>query len=212
LKDGSNITLNTASAVRVDLTPAERHVDLERGEAFFVVAKDPSRPFVVKAGNKRIVAVGTQFSVRRDGDDVRVVVTEGTVRLETVSRNRLREPAPGIQPGPSISDFAPVAAAMIARATGGDLLVQNSSMAEVEAALSWRNGYLTFHETTLTEAVEEFNRYNTQKISIEDPLVGAIRISGTFRPTNHEAFVRLLQEAYGIRAQSRDGGVALANE
>ena len=83
LRDGSEIMLNTHTQVRVDLTSKERHVDLDEGEAFFDVAKDPRRPIVVRAGGKRIVAVGTQFSVRRDNNDLRIVVTEGAVRLET---------------------------------------------------------------------------------------------------------------------------------
>jgi transmembrane sensor len=57
---------------------------LKQGEAFFEVAKDPNRPFVVSAGSKRVVAVGTKFSVRRDADSVGVVVTEGKVRVDDV--------------------------------------------------------------------------------------------------------------------------------
>lgn len=211
LNDGSNITLNTASAVRVDLTPAERRVELERGEAFFVVAKDPSRPFVVRAGNKRVVAVGTQFSVRRDDhDELRVIVTEGTVRLEEVG-HPLHVSGPGVEGGAGFAtpESARLRAGTIARATDGDVLVQEESIPEAEEALTWRVGYLTFHETTLAEAVEEFNRYNTHRIVIADANVAAIRISGTFRPTNYEAFVRLLQDGFSIKAKNSEGETAL---
>jgi hypothetical protein len=84
LQDGSHVTLNTASRVRVELTAGERRIDLDQGEAFFEVAKDKNRPFVVRAGDKRVIAVGTKFSVLREDSDVRVVVTEGTVRVETI--------------------------------------------------------------------------------------------------------------------------------
>src|SRR5262249_39417186 len=80
--DGSTITLNTDSQIRVALSASERRIELKHGEAYFEVAHDPNRPFVVHAGNKRVIAVGTKFSVRRDYDDVQVVVTEGKVRLE----------------------------------------------------------------------------------------------------------------------------------
>jgi transmembrane sensor len=211
LRDGSNITLNTASIVRVDLTPQERRIDLERGEAFFVVAKDPNRPFVVQAGSKRVIAVGTQFSVRREGDKLRVIVTEGTVRLDSVG-HPLHVTGQGLQAGASsmTRESARLPAGTIARATDGDVLVQEKSIPEAEEALTWRIGYLTFHEATLAEAVEEFNRYNTHRIIIEDPRVAAIRISGTFRPTNYEAFVRLLQDGFEIRVRSREGETALA--
>src|ERR1700722_18020756 len=85
LADGSHITLNTATQVHVELTPQERRIRLDDGEAFFEVAHDASRPFVVQVGNKRVIAVGTKFSVRRVGDDIRVVVTEGKVRVDSGS-------------------------------------------------------------------------------------------------------------------------------
>ena len=80
--DGSHVTLNTDSEIRIALTDTERRVELGRGEAYFEVSKDPNRPFVVRAGNKRVIAVGTKFSVRREGDDIEIVVTEGKVRVE----------------------------------------------------------------------------------------------------------------------------------
>src|SRR6202040_1387699 len=82
MKDGSTVTLNTNSEIRVALNETERRVDLERGEAFFEVAKDHNRPFIVRVGDQRVIAVGTKFSVRREPNHVRVVVTEGRVRLE----------------------------------------------------------------------------------------------------------------------------------
>src|SRR5260221_10098623 len=82
LSDGSQVTLNTQTGIRIAMTETERRVDLEQGEAFFEVAKDPNRPFVVKAGDRRVIAVGTKFSVLRDGETFRVVVTEGQVRVE----------------------------------------------------------------------------------------------------------------------------------
>jgi transmembrane sensor len=210
LKDGSSIILNAGSKVRVNLTPQERRVDLERGEAFFVVAKDPRRPFVVQAGDKQVIAVGTQFSVRRDGDEVRVIVTEGTVQLKLVG-NHLHVSG---EVAPSASGLTPesprLTAGTVARSADGDVLVQEKSIREAEIALTWRVGYLTFHETTLADAVAEFNRYNTHRITIEDPRVGEIRISGTFRPTNYEAFVRLLQDGFAIRVKSVDGETRLA--
>ena len=82
MSDGSKVTLNTDSQIHIAVTGHERRINLGRGEAFFEVAKDPNRPFVVVAGHCRVVAVGTQFSVWREADEVRVVVTEGRVRVE----------------------------------------------------------------------------------------------------------------------------------
>lgn len=190
--DGSNVTLNTDSLIRVAVTETERSVELQQGEAFFDVAKDPSRPFVVRAGTKRIVAVGTQFTVQRFGDDVRVLVTEGKVRLE------------GEESPPVL-----IAAGSVARADGSAVVVRKALPPQVDELLSWREGYLRFHETALADAVAEMNRYNTRKIFIEDPELAAIRISGTFRPTQYEAFVRVLQEGFSIQARNEGERITL---
>jgi transmembrane sensor len=197
LRDGSRITLNTATQLHVELTPQERHIRLDAGEAFFDVAHDSTRPFVVQVGNKRVIAVGTQFSVRRTGDDIRVVVTEGKVRIEdkTAMPQVSHDGAAGevfVTPGG------------IASASDDGVVVQNRGLAEVEADLSWRQGYLTFHDTSLADVVAEFNRYNVHKITIDDPSIAAIRISGTFRALNYEAFVRVLDDGFGIHARSTE--------
>lgn len=190
LSDGSNITLNTASQVRVELTPTERHVRLDKGEAFFEVAKDPNRPFIVQVDGKRVVAVGTRFSVRRNGNDIRVAVTEGKVRVEDNGETLL---TPG----------------SVASTDNDRVTVQEESIAAVEDHLSWRQGYLTFHDTSLADAVAEFNRYNTHRITIEDPKIAAIRISGTFRAINYQAFVRVLDDGFAIHAKSTNDTTTL---
>jgi len=208
LQDGSSVTLNTASQIHVELTPEERHIALDRGEAFFYVAHDTTRPFVVQAGNKRVIAVGTQFSVRREADDIRVAVTEGKVRIEEDAPRRRRGARPETA-SPERQDQVFAAAGTIATTNSSGVNVQEKPIAEVAEDLSWRQGYLTFHNTTLAQAVEEFNRYNRQKIRVEEPRTAAIRVSGTFRATNSQAFIRILDEAYSIHAKTTDGSVTL---
>lgn len=207
LPDGSTMTLNTDSEARVRYSRGERRVDLARGEAFFDDIRDPRRPFVVYVDDKRVVAVGTAFSVSMDHHDIRVVVIQGQVRFQDskpASTPMVHGvPAPhagGMESPPTQFTDVLLHADTIARAAGGDLLVQNISTTQAEQVLSWRKGYLTFHETTLADAIDQLNRYNRHKIVIADPAAGAIRISGTFRPTDYEAFVHLLQEAYSIPA------------
>lgn len=190
LRDGSGVVLNTATRLQVELRPHERRIELQEGEAYFTVAKDPARPFVVDAGDKRVVAVGTQFAVRREGSEVRVVVTDGTVNLQSDGSARLP-------------------AGSVGQTRGADILVQNEPVEELQALISWRDGHLTFRNNTLADAVAEFNRYNTRQIQIGDPKVGALRISGTFRPTNYDAFVRLLREGYAIHAAERGNELIL---
>jgi transmembrane sensor len=231
LTDGSKVTLNTDTDVRIELSPSERRVDLEHGEAFFEVAHDATRPFVVRAGNRRAVAVGTKFSVRRDGDEVWVVVTEGTVRLEP---RDLPHRVPGDRKqalssptsGPPLSssgtgidsssagsaDVVLLPAGSVAHAAETGVLVKEETAAQAEAALSWRQGYVVLHDTPIAEAAAEFNRYNTRKIVIADPEVREIRIGGNFRSTSTDAFVRLLADGFPIRVDEREEEIVLTKK
>jgi transmembrane sensor len=196
MADGSQVTLNTNSLVRVAVNTTERRVDLQRGEAFFKVAKDPSRPFIVTVGEQRVIAVGTQFSVRREGTDAQIVVTEGTVRIET------GEPTPQ-------TPAASVPAGSVAHAGHAGTSIQSRPLAQAEELISWRSGILVLHDMTLAEAAAEFNRYNARRIVIRDPLVGAMHISGSFRATNAEAFVRLLERGYPLQADTVNTDIIL---
>jgi len=196
LADGSRVTLNTDSELQVSLEPTERVVNLNHGEAYFEVAKDNRRPFIVNAGNKRVIAVGTQFSVRREGENVQVIVTEGTVRMEdrrarspSSARTSTRSSSPGSADSVAFEASGSAAvvllpAGSVARAQAGAVLVRNERPAEIEQHLSWRSGVLTFRDTPLAEAIAEFNRYNERKIVIEDPSIATLQLGGIFRATN----------------------------
>src|SRR5690606_20895969 len=151
------------------VTDSERRVNLEQGEAVFDVAKAASRPFVVVAGNERVVAVGTQFAVRRDAKGLRGVVTERRGRVEPARRSAVRLPPVELDAG------------SVAQSAGEGVLVQQRPLQEVEDVLSWRRGYLVFRNTKLEDALAEFNRYTPRKIVVEDEAVSALRIGGNFR-------------------------------
>ena len=201
MTDGSEVTLNTDSQIRIALTDTERHVELRRGEAFFQVSKDPNRPFVVLAGNKRVVAVGTQFSVRREGDDVEIVVTEGKVRVED------RAAPPGFHADGSAEVLLTPGSVALVGESG--LLVQRKTLPEAEEQLSWRTGVLMFRDQSLRDVAAEFNRYNQRKIVIQDPAVASLKIEGNFRATNAEAFVRLVESAFPVRADAQRDKIVL---
>jgi transmembrane sensor len=190
LDDGSKITLNTNSQITLALTEKERRVNLEQGEAFFDVAKDPVRPFVVYANDQRVVAVGTRFSVRLKPESVQVAVTEGRVRLE-------KQPSLLLTPG------------MVVEAKDRRVSVLQQPLAQVEQQLSWRAGYVVLRKAALGEAVAEFNRYNRRQLVIEDAQLAEIRVGGNFQSSNIDGFVRLLQEGFGVRAEQRDDRIIL---
>jgi transmembrane sensor len=195
--DGSQITLNTDSAIRLAFTRSERRVELKHGEAFFEVAKDPRRPFVVVVDNRRVVAVGTAFSVRRRDDGMRVVVAEGEVRVELPDEQTTR--------------MQSLTAGSVLNASNDDVTVQTRTTAEIEQGLSWRSGILTFRETRLEDAVAEFNRYNDRKLVIEDPKLAEIQIGGVFGTTNLDSFVQLLEDGFSVRATRGDERIVLSS-
>lgn len=196
LADGSKITLNTDSRIQVELGPTLRRVKLDQGEAYFDVSKDAARPFVVDVADERITAVGTQFSVRRDNDDIRVIVTEGRVWIERRGE--------AIKAGKT-----ELTAGSEARTSKTAVLIAQPPAAQVEQLLSWRNGYLVFRDTALADAVADFNRYSVRKIIIQDPAIAGIRIGGNFRSDDAEAFLWLLQSGFPIHVEQRSDRIIL---
>jgi transmembrane sensor len=85
LRDGSSVDLNARTRVKVNFTETRRSVELLDGQALFHVAKNPHRPFIVRAGNREIVAIGTAFDVRVDAGYLRVTLIEGKVAVSTQS-------------------------------------------------------------------------------------------------------------------------------
>jgi transmembrane sensor len=197
LADGTKVELNTQTKLRAAVTRKGREVWLDRGEAYFEVAHDASRPFVVHAGPKTVTVLGTKFSVRRDGDRVEVAVVEGRVRVADTGSARVK-PALLTRGDMVIAD-------------GASTLVATTSVERVASVLTWRQGLLSFDQSTLSDAAQEFNRYNRKTLVIGDPQAGAMRIGGSFEAENVEAFVRLLQEAYGLKVEDNGDSVKISS-
>jgi transmembrane sensor len=192
LEDGSQVTLDTGSRIEVAVRTNERRIDLIRGDAYFEVAKDSARPFVVSVDRARVVAVGTQFYVERDDNGLIVLVTEGKVRLER-----------------STESPQEVSAGSEARVDATELRISHPTDMEVEETLGWRNGYLLFRDTSLVEAVAKFNRYTLKKMLIEDPSIAGIRIGGHFRLDDVQGFLWLLKSGFPINVDERGDRIVL---
>lgn len=185
LADGSRVELNTETRLRASMSPDRREAWLDKGEAYFEVAHDASRPFTVHMGDRTVRVLGTRFSVRRDGENVRVLVAEGRVSLNGPTT------APASKPVVLVRGD-------IATGMGASVLQSRTSGQGVDDQLAWRRGLLVFDQITLSDAAAEFNRYNETQLEVANPQVASIRIGGSFEATNVEAFVRLLQSAYGL--------------
>src|SRR5207244_12734060 len=76
LEDGSTVVLNTNSVLEINYSKLRRDVKLIAGQVLFKVAHDTARPFIVAAANHEVVAVGTEFEVRLDGEKMRVALLQ----------------------------------------------------------------------------------------------------------------------------------------
>lgn len=217
LPDGSTLRLNTHSAAEVVFTKTERRVRLAHGEAFFTVAKDATRPFVVNAAGVDVRAVGTEFNVRVRAEGVDVVVREGKVRVEDAATGASLLVASEGEVGRARAEAEILAAGHRARVPvvappgAGSPAVTRVTVKDEEIArsLAWHEGRLVFEAAPLREIVAEFNRYNRRPIVIEDPELAVRSFGGTFEANDTRTFLELLRTE-GIVGEDRGAaGVVL---
>jgi transmembrane sensor len=196
LADGSVVTLGGKTSVRTVFDAHERRVELSNGEAFFRVAKDSTRPFKVSAGDATVVAVGTEFNVRRGHERVVVSVLEGRVRIE---------PTPGIVPLAVRRQFQPallpvhVAAGEQSTATDAGI-GQAERLIDAAATTSWQRGRLAFRRQPLHVVLEDVNRYAAKPIVPADDAIGELRVTGTVDSDNVTGWLASLESVFELQA------------
>lgn len=181
LSDGSQVRLDTRTRLRVRFSKTARTIELERGQAFFTVAHDAARPFLVDAGDTEVRAVGTRFDVRRDHQDVRVVLVQGVVEVR--DETAPSSPPVRLQAG---EELTPEATGMTRR------------LADVEAATGWTQGRIVLRSVPLSQAVAEVNRYSRDRLELEPGLIGATEVSGVFDAGDTEAFLAAVKDLHGL--------------
>lgn len=187
LTDGSVILLDTDSEVSVSYSPDTRRVDLRHGQAQFSVQGNHAWPFVVHAGGGTVTAVGTQFQVRLDGDSTDVALLKGKLAVATQTPDGMTQSASLI---------------------GGEGLAFDASghitpvhPLDQQQAQGWTEGKLFVHDWRLPRLLLEMNRYSSTKLSIGDPSLQNIHVSGIFRTNDQQTFLQLLQQGWAIRAK-----------
>ena len=194
LNDGSIAAVNTSTRLSIEIGERVRNVRIDRGEAWFQVAKDRARPFVVAAGEVRVRAVGTAFSVQRRDDGADVQVTEGVVEVWTVGRESERK-----RVSAGARTFA-------SASSGPETPVQAS--VDIDRSLAWREGQLVLQGDSLGEAAAQFNRYNLLKIEVSANLQGE-RIVGRFRTNEPEAFAEAVSAMTSAHVERRGDLIVL---
>jgi transmembrane sensor len=196
LADGSTVILNTSSTLEINYSRFRRDVRLVAGQVLFKVAHDAARPFVVAAASREVVAIGTEFEVRLDGEKVRVALLQGRVRVRPIGSHR----SPGDE--------------SVAILTPGEQLLASSAgtivkRADVRELVSWQSGRVRFDNMRLADAVAEMNRYSRTQILIDDPAAGDIRITGAFRTGQSRAFAETVSEAFPVEAEQNGETIRL---
>jgi transmembrane sensor len=232
LPDGSRVDLNGDSDIAVEYSAGIRRVVLVRGEALFDVAKDSSRPFIVEAAGAEVRAIGTVFSVARDKGVVDVVVTEGRVAVKRVAEAAVTAssstaviaaqtgaPSKTNATRPPSSTIEDDAAAVTIGAGNGATVradeartppaVRAVSAEDVKRRLAWRVPRLAFDGTPLAEVVRLFGEHGNVTITIADPSVRTVKVSGILRADNTDALLQLLANDHGIEAERMEAGFAL---
>lgn len=190
--DGSKASLDGATTVRVLYGHERRQFWLEHGRAKFDVAKDPLRPFTVGAGDKLVVATGTEFSVELLKRQVRVVLYEGHV---AVMNRRGDQPAELVKVGSQYAEQL--------LAPGRELVASPAGVRVVDTdpsrSLSWEAGQLIFDNEPLDSAVERINRYAGAPLAVSEDAAAAVRISGVFTAGDTRAFVSGVTAVFPVR-------------
>lgn len=178
LSDGTQIVLNTDTAVRVRTSARERTVWLDRGEAFFQVTHDAQRPFVVIAERRRVTDLGTEFLVRSESNRFEVTLLQGRAQY---SADAQKSQIAMLTPGDDVV------------ATPTTTVFAKKSKQDIADEMSWRTGVLKFRHTPLAQAVSEYNRYYRTKLIIRDPVVARLPIGGDFQIAGINGFLDAMQ-------------------
>ncbi|MCD9097290.1 FecR domain-containing protein [Luteimonas fraxinea] len=192
LDDGSRITLDTDTRLRVAYHDTERSLFLERGRAFFQVAHE-RRPMYVRTAHGSVRVVGTTFELDQRADALDVTLIEGRVNLLPVSGHDTDAPA------------VPMVAGHRARLAPGHA-PRVVAMRDT-APPTWLSGRLVFEDTALADAVAEFNRYSHARLVVDDAALNGIRLTGVFRSDAPHAFVGALAKLHPIRIDVSTPGV-----
>ncbi|WP_285427799.1 FecR family protein [Pseudomonas sp. lyk4-R2A-8] len=183
LADNTQVTLDADSAIAVDYSHGERHIQLRRGAGFFSVTHT-GEPFVVEAGSGEARVLGTQFEVRLQPAGAQVTVLTGRV---------------GVTPSKNGQQQVLIAGQQVAYADG---IAEPLQAVDSESRLAWRDGWLNYYKAALADVVEDLGRYYPGRILLFNKEMGAKRVSGSFPSKDPQAVLNALQAVLGFQQHS----------
>lgn len=225
LPDGSTVTINANSSIKVAYSDVAREIELRDGQALFKVAKNPARPFIVRSGTTSIRAVGTQFDVYKKKAGTVVTVVEGQVSVDTQAsprafalgdRNegesdyRSRAQEAEIHTGRKREGVLLVAGEQLKVSTNGDESQLIPKPVALTQATAWTSGLLVFDGAPLGEVIQEFNRQNSKPLLLNGLGLSELRISGTFPASGSDRIVHFLQERFHVVVRETDEEIQIS--
>jgi transmembrane sensor len=201
LSDGSTVALGGGSRVVATLDEGGRRLDLATGEAYFKVARDVRRPFVVSAGPIRVTALGTEFNVRTGGEHVVVAVAEGLVQIESTVRHNEGPPRAPLRVGAG-------------ETVSLDVLDASLQLAHADPAniASWQRGRLEFTRESLGAVIESVNRYSARPIKLIDPSLAELHFTGTVFTSRLNDWIHGLPEIFPVVVHDEPSGISIVPE
>lgn len=194
LSDGTRMALNSASHLSVRFDPRRRHVQMTDSEAYFDVAKDPRRPFIIDAGNTQIRVVGTAFDVKSRDGQVLVSVERGIVDVQPTKALMGRHYR--LTPGQELSYAPERGSVRLARVETGN-------------TGSWRSGRLIYRDQPLSTVVADLNRQFERPITFGDSKAETLRLTGVLIVDRQAAMLDRLSAMLPLKASDKGNVIVL---
>ncbi len=216
LPDGSQLHLDTDTAIDVAYSASERLIRLRRGRVLITTARPGGDqhppPLWVETAEGCVQALGTRFAVRQDAGSTHVAVMEARVAIHAGALGHFGfAPTPEATPTTHATESAPILAAGEAARFNRLGLMERSAARSADSA--WARGMLVADDLPLADFVAELARYRTSPL-LCDPAVRALRISGTYPLTATDKALAALARALPVRVvpvRGNDpaGGIAI---
>ena len=212
LPDGSVVELRGDARIASDFSGRERSISLLQGTAYFEVAKDPNRPFVVRMGRVAVRAVGTAFALELAANhDLSVLVTEGRVGVHALPAADPLATLP-LQDAIVSLDAGKAVSLPTAEQLKDVPIVRPVNDEEQRTRTSWRIPRLEFSSTPLRDVVALMNQHNARKVILGDNTVGQIRVSGILSAEKLDALAEMLETEFHVRVERHPEKIVLRSK
>ena len=200
LSDGTVVELNAQTRLEISMSHSERRVRLVTGEAFFQVAPNAARPFVIETRAGSIRVTGTSFSVRTEGAAaLEVTVVQGSVQVRTGDLNSANSAPVLLEAGQKLS-----------RSPEGVSIKILSSTA-LDEAMAWRRGQIILEGVPLREALAQFARYHGRSMTVSEG-AAQLPLGGRYSLDDLRGFFAALVELFPVKVITEvDGTVRVSH-